>query len=260
MPKKKITLLSWNVNGIRAVLKKGLLKWMDTCGAEVICLQETKATPQQLGPEVTAHDAFHSYWHSSSVKKGYSGVATFSKIKPLHVAYGWGDERFDGEGRALMTEFPEFVLLNVYFPNGKMGTDRLNYKLEFYEAFLKLIDTLKAKGKKIIFCGDVNTAHLPIDLSRPRENEKISGFLPVERAWIDRVVEHGYLDSLREFHPEAGLYSWWDLKSGARARNVGWRIDAFFVQKELRKHLKDAFLLPQVTGSDHCPAGITLEF
>jgi len=157
-----------------------------------------------------------------------------------------------------MTEFKKFVLFNVYFPNGKASSDRLNFKLEFYDIFLKKIDSLKKKGKKIIFCGDVNTAHTEIDLTHPKNNEKISGFLPIERKWIDRVVEHGYLDSLREFHPEPELYTWWDLKTRARERNVGWRIDYFFVQKELRKNLKNAFILNKVMGSDHCPVGITL--
>ena len=258
---KTLTLLSWNVNGLRAALNKGFLKWLDQTKPDIVCVQETKASRDQLGPEVTAHDSYHSYWHSSSIKKGYSGVATFRKIEPLCVQTGFGIDKFDQEGRVVMTEFEHFILLNVYFPNGKKDTDRLNFKLEFYEAFLKHIEALKKKGKKIIFCGDVNTAHAEIDLTRPRENEHISGFLPIERQWIDRVIEHGYLDSLREFHPGApGIYSWWDLKSAARKRNVGWRIDYFFVQKELRKNLEDAFILPEVMGSDHCPVGIKLVF
>ncbi len=257
--KQSLTLLSWNVNGLRAALKKGFLKWLDETQPTILCLQETKASPDQLGPEVTEHDSYHSYWNSSTVKKGYSGVATFTREEPLNVETTLGDERFDQEGRLVMTEFQQFVLFNVYFPNGKASGDRLNFKLEFYEAFLKKIEAVKKTGKKIIFCGDVNTAHREIDLARPRENEHISGFLPIERQWIDRVTEHGYLDSLREFHPEPNLYSWWDLKTGARSRNVGWRIDYFFVQKELRKHLQDAFLLPEVMGSDHCPVGIKLD-
>jgi exodeoxyribonuclease III len=257
---KIYTLLSWNVNGIRAVLGKGFLDWMDKTKPDILCLQETKAHPEQLSKELVDHPPYHSYWHSSTVKKGYSGVVTYSKTEPIKVEYGLGEERFDQEGRVVMTEFPEFILFNAYFPNGKKDSERLNFKLEFYELFLRHIDTLKKKGKKIVFCGDVNTAHQPIDLARPEANEKISGFLPIERRWIDRVVEHGYLDSLREFHPEPNLYSWWDLKSGARARNVGWRIDYFFVQKELKSHLKKAFILPEVKGSDHCPVGIELVF
>lgn len=257
---KTYKIISWNVNGIRAVLKKGFLEWVDQEKPDILCLQETKAHPEQLPQSVLEHSPYKSYWHSATSKKGYSGVALYTKEEPIRVETGFGIEKFDEEGRVVMAEYPHFVLFNVYFPNGKMNSDRLNYKLEFYEAFLKKIDALKAKGKPVIFCGDVNTAHKPIDLARPEANEKISGFLPIERAWIDRVVEHGYLDSLREFHSEPNLYTWWDLKTGARARNVGWRIDYFFVQKELARHLKDATLLPEVTGSDHCPIAITLHF
>lgn len=258
--KKTLKLLSWNVNGIRAVLKKGFLEWLDKEKPDILCLQETKAERGQLGPEVTDHKRYHSFWHSSRVRKGYSGVVTFTKEEPVSVEVGFGTEKFDREGRVVSTEFNEFILLNVYFPNGKKDSERLNYKLEFYDAFLTHIEKLKHKGKKVIFCGDVNTAHQPIDLARPESNEKVSGFLPIERKWIDRVVKEGYIDSLREFHPEPELYSWWDLKTRARERNVGWRIDYFFVQEELKKHLKDAFILPEVMGSDHCPVGIQLAF
>lgn len=253
---KKLKIISWNVNGVRAGIRKGLLEWLYAEKPDVLCLQETKAHPEQLSEEILKPNGYHSYWHSASVKKGYSGVATFTKEEPLSVETGFGIEKFDCEGRVLMTEFRHFMLFNVYFPNGKKNSERLNYKLEFYDAFLKHIDKFKKKGKKIIFCGDVNTAHKEIDLTHPKANEKISGFLPIERKWIDRVVEHGYLDSLREFHPEPNLYTWWDLKTRARERNVGWRIDYFFVQKELKKHLKDAYILPDVMGSDHCPYGI----
>ncbi|MBN2096485.1 exodeoxyribonuclease III [Candidatus Peregrinibacteria bacterium] len=257
---KKIKLLSWNVNGIRAGLRKGFLKWLDETRPDILCIQETKADRLQLPASVTDHKHYHSFWHSAACKKGYSGAATFSLEEPIHVDVGFGTEKFDCEGRVVMTEFKHFILFNVYFPNGKQDSERLNYKLEFYDAFLQHIDTLKKKGKKIIFCGDVNTAHKAIDLARPKANEKVSGFLPIERKWIDRVIDHGYLDTLREFHPEPDLYTWWDLKSRARGRNVGWRIDYIFLQKELRKHLKDAFILPEVMGSDHCPVGIELQF
>jgi len=249
-------ILSWNVNGLRALLSKGFLKWLDKDSPDILCIQETKASPEQLNKDVLEHDSYHSYWDSSALKKGYSGVATFSKEEPIKVERGLGIEKFDAEGRILMTEFKDFVLFNVYFPNGKASSDRLNFKLEFYEAFLSKIESLRKKGKKIIFCGDVNTAHKEIDLTHPKNNEKISGFLPIERKWMNRVVEHGYLDSLREFHNEPELYSWWDMKTGARKRNVGWRIDYFFVQKELRKNLKNGFIMPEVMGSDHCPIGI----
>lgn len=257
---KKITLLSWNVNGIRAVLKKGFFQWLDKTQPDILCLQETKASPDQLVPEVLSHPPYFSYWHSAEAKKGYSGVATYTKEKPLKTETGFGIEKFDREGRMLMTEFEDFILFNVYFPNGKQNSDRLNFKLEFYDAFLRHIEGLKKRGKKIIFCGDINTAHREIDLARPKANEEISGFLPIERKWIDRVIEKGWLDSLREFHSEPALYTWWDMKSRSRERNVGWRIDYFFIQKELRKNLKKAFILPEVLGSDHCPTGIELVF
>ena len=254
-------ILSWNVNGLRAVLKKGFLKWLDKDSPDILCIQETRAVPEQLNKDILEHDDYHSYWVSSEIKKGYSGVATFSKEEPIKVERGLGIEKFDKEGRILMTEFKKFVLYNVYFPNGKASSDRLNFKLEFYDAFLNKIDSLKKKGKKVVFCGDVNTAHKEIDLTHPKNNEKISGFLPIERKWMDRVVEHGYLDSLRVFYPDKPeLYSWWDLKTGARKRNVGWRLDYFFVQKELKKDLKDAFILDEVMGSDHCPVGIEMNF
>lgn len=257
---KKLKLISWNVNGIRAVLKKGFLDWLDAAKPTILCVQETKAHRDQLGPEVTDHKRYHSFWHSATSKKGYSGVATFTKEEPIHVETGFGIEKFDCEGRVVMTEFKEFVLFNVYFPNGKMNSDRLNYKLEFYDAFRNHIKSFHRRGKKVIFCGDVNTAHHEIDLARPKPNEKISGFLPVERKWIDLVEKDGYIDTLREFHPEGELYTWWDMKTRGRERNVGWRIDYFFLQKELKKHLKDAYIMPEVMGSDHCPIAIELQF
>lgn len=252
-------LITWNVNGIRAVLNKGFVEWLEKESPDILCLQETKAHPDQLGFELTHPKGYHAYFSSSEGKKGYSGVATYTKKEPIKVTEGFGIESFDREGRVLVTEFDEFILFNVYFPNGKASTERLQYKMEFYEAFLKHIEDLRKKGKKIIFCGDVNTAHNEIDLARPKENEDVSGFLPIERKWIDRVVEKGYIDSLREFHPEAGQYTWWSLRAGARERNVGWRIDYFFLQKELRRHLKNAYILPDVMGSDHCPMAVELD-
>lgn len=253
-------ILSWNVNGIRAGIRKGFLEWLEEDDPDILCIQETKAHPEQLGWEVTNHAKYKTYWHSATSKKGYSGVATFCKEEPIKVEYGFGIEKFDVEGRVVMTEFKKFVLFNVYFPNGKASSERLNYKLEFYDAFLKKVEKLKSKGKKVIFLGDVNTAHKEIDLTHPKSNEKTSGFLPIERKWIDRVIDGGYLDSLRIFHEEPELYTWWDLKTRARDRNVGWRIDYIFVQEELKKHLKDAFIMPEVMGSDHCPTGINILF
>ncbi len=253
-------LISWNVNGIRAVAKKGFLEWLAKENPDILCLQETKADSDQLGFELTHPMGYSTHFSSSKLKKGYSGVVTYTKQKPIQVSEGMGIQRFDQEGRIITTEFKDFTLLNVYFPNGKASTERLQYKLEFYESFLAHIECLKKQGKKIIFCGDVNTAHHPIDLARPKDNESISGFLPIERKWMDRVMEKGYIDTLREFHPEPNLFTWWSIRSGARLRNVGWRIDYFFLQKELRSHLKDAYIMPEVIGSDHCPAVIELDF
>jgi len=253
-------LVCWNVNGIRAAVNKGFLEWLAKESPDILCLQETKAHPDQLGFELTHPAGYHANFSSSQVKKGYSGVVTYSKEEPIKVEEGIGIEEFDVEGRVVMTEFKDFVLFNVYFPNGKASSERLQYKLEFYEAFLKHIEVLRKKGKKIVFCGDVNTAHTEIDLARPKENEDISGFLPIERKWIDRVVEKGYIDSLREYHSEPDLYTWWSMRSGARERNVGWRIDYVFLQKELKKHLKKAYIMPDVMGSDHCPTATEWAF
>lgn len=248
-------IISWNVNGIRAAEKKGLFTWFQKKSPDILCLQEVKATPDQVPSHVRNTPGYYIYWNPAE-KKGYSGVATFSKQKPSQVNNGFGIKKFDSEGRILITEYPQFSLFNIYFPNGKKDHERLRYKLDFYDAFLSCADALKESGKHIVVCGDFNTAHKEIDLARPKENEKISGFLLVEREWIDTFVDHGYVDTFRHFHKEPNQYSWWDLKTGARARNVGWRIDYFFVDKKFLPHVHNAFILPDVVGSDHCPVGI----
>ena len=255
---KELKLLSWNVNGIRAVMKRGFLDWLDKESPDILCLQETKATPEQLENSLREPKGYYAFWNYPQ-KKGYGGVATFTKEKPLRVLNGFGGSKFDTEGRVIITEYPNLKLFNVYFPNGKQSEERLKYKLDFYDAFLDYIDTLKAKGEKLVICGDYNTAHKEIDIARPKANEKISGFLPIERAWMDRLVEHGYFDTFRHFNKEPGQYSWWDLKSGARARNVGWRIDYFFVSENLLESVSSAFIMPEVMGADHCPVGIKLK-
>lgn len=248
-------IISWNVNGIRAAQKKGFIEWLKKESPEIIGIQETKAQKEQLDEELLNIDGYESYFFSAE-KKGYSGVAIYSKVKPNKVEYGLGIDKFDSEGRVITAHFNDFIFSNIYFPNGKQSKERLQYKMDFYDAFLKKFVKYKNEGKKIIFCGDVNTAHKPIDLARPKENEETSGFLPIERAWIDKCIESGFIDSLREFHSEPNLYSWWDLKTRARERNVGWRIDYFFVSENCKKSLKDAFILNEVMGSDHCPIGI----
>jgi exodeoxyribonuclease-3 len=251
-------LLSWNVNGIRAVKNKGFLEWMNKESPDILCIQETKARPDQLDDDLTGMKGYSIYWNYPE-KKGYAGVALYSREKPRNVKYDFGGGGVDLEGRVIIAEYPDFTLLNVYFPNGGAGNKRVPYKMDFYDAFLKYADALKDAGKKLIICGDVNTAHKEIDLARPRENIKKTGFLPEERAWMDKFVSHGYTDTFRQFNKEPGQYSYWDMKTGARARNVGWRIDYFFVTRNLLNLVTGAFILPEVMGSDHCPVGLTLK-
>lgn len=251
-------ILSWNVNGIRAADKKGLFDWFKKESPDILCLQEIKALQEQVPPHLRNSPGYHTFWNPAS-RKGYSGVVTFTKEKPIDVKKGFGIERFDEEGRILIAEFSSFALFNIYFPNGKKSQERLDYKLDFYDTFLAYAGNLKAKDKNIVVCGDFNTAHKEIDLARPKENERVSGFLPIERAWIDTFVDHGYVDTFRYFNKEPDQYTWWDLKTRARERNVGWRIDYFFVNKEFLPHVKNAFIFQDVMGSDHCPIGIELE-
>lgn len=250
-------LLSWNVNGLRSVYSKGFVPWVGQARPDILCLQETKAEPGQLKEDLREIDGYSSYFASAS-KKGYSGVALYTRTEPDDIRYGLGLPEFDHEGRVIIATYRHFVLYNVYFPNGKASDERLAYKMAFYEAFLDLMQTELTQGKHLIICGDVNTAHTEIDLARPKENEKVSGFLPEERAWIDRFLAAGFIDTFRMFNSAGGHYTWWDLKSGARARNVGWRIDYFYVSASLAPRVTGAFILPEVLGSDHCPIGIDL--
>ena len=249
-------LISWNVNGIRAAWKKGLPEFVAAENPDVLCLQETKIQLEQLTPELTDLPGYRSHW-SMAEKKGYSGVATYTRPEPLAVATNFGSPALDTEGRVLHIEYPDFHLFNGYFPNSGMGPERLTHKLQFYDEFLSLTERLRQAGKGIVVCGDVNTAHTEIDIARPKENENSPGFMPVERAWVSKLVAHGYHDTFRIFVAEPGHYTWWDMKTGGRARNVGWRIDYFFVSDELRGRIKAAGIMPSVQGSDHCP--ITLE-
>jgi exodeoxyribonuclease-3 len=245
-------LISWNVNGLRAVYKKDKWNQLFEFDPDIICLQETKAHPEDLPEELRSPAGYHAFFDHSKVKKGYSGVAILSKEKPEKVE-GIGIKKFDEEGRTLVAYFKDFVLLNIYFPNGGGGPDRLAYKLEYYDEFLKFIEKLKKQGKSVIFCGDVNTAHSEIDLARPKENAEHTGFLPIERAWMDKLVEHGWMDTFRSLHPTEVKYSWWDMKTFARDRNVGWRLDYFFASPDLKEKIKKAEILNDVFGSDHCP-------
>jgi exodeoxyribonuclease-3 len=252
-----IEILCWNVNGIRALKNKGFLEWLQKKSPDILCVQETKVHPDQLGPDLKEPDGYRTYWNYPE-KKGYAGVATFTKSEPVNVEYAFDGVSLDLEGRVIVTEYADFILMNIYFPNGKMGPDRLKYKMDFYDAFLEYADSLKAKGSKLVICGDVNTAHKEIDIARPKENERVSGFLPEERAWIDKFISHGYVDTFRHFNKEPEQYTWWDLKTRARERNVGWRIDYFFVTENLMPAITKAFIMSEVTGSDHCPIGVVL--
>ncbi len=254
------TFISWNVNGVRAATKNGFLDWLHQYDPDILGIQEIKAEPHQLESLIRNPLGRTTYWNPCRTKKGYSGTALFSKIDPKQVVLGWGEERFDQEGRTIMADYGDFVFFTIYFPNGESSPERLQYKLEFYDSFLEYIIKLKNSGRSVIFSGDVNTAHSEVDLARPKENKNTSGFLPIERAWIDRVVEAGFVDTFRHFNPDAkDEYSWWSYRGGARERNVGWRIDYFFVSEDLIPKISEAFILQDVRGSDHCPVGIRID-
>ena len=250
-------IVTWNVNGIRAVLKRGISNWLEQESPDILCFQEVKLQPEQVN-SVPPLPGYHAYWNCGD-RKGYSGVASFTRIDPSKVEYGFGVDRFDREGRVVRMDFPGFTLLNIYFPNGGSGPERLAYKLEFYDAFLRYAKELRDQGKPVIVCGDYNTAHTEIDLARPKANEKTSGFLPEERAWLDRMAEQGFVDVYRHLHKEPGQYTWWDQKTFARDRNVGWRIDYFWISPELVPLVTDARILTEVLGSDHCPVILEMQ-
>jgi exodeoxyribonuclease-3 len=251
------TLVSWNVNGLRAVAQKGFLGFVQAETPDILCIQETKATEAQVPDEIRHIDGYHAFF-SSADRKGYSGVALYSRTLPRSIERGFGIDRFDREGRVLIAEYPEFLLFNIYFPNGKQSPERLAYKLDFYEACLSRVRSGLAAGRHVILCGDVNTAHTAIDLARPKQNERISGFLPEERRWIDRLIGEGFVDTFRLFTKAGGHYSWWDQRTRSRERNVGWRIDYFFVDAGMKERVRASRLYPEVTGSDHCPVGLIL--
>lgn len=255
MTKKILKIISWNVNGLRAINKKGFSKWLIKESPDILCVQEIKANEEQLPTKLRNIEGYKSYF-ASSCRKGLDGVGVYTKIEPESVQAGLGIKRFDKEGRVQIVDYADFVLFNVYFPNGKASNQRLKYKMDFYNAFLKYVDKVKNKGRNIIICGDVNTAHKEIDLARPGPNSGISGFLPKERAWIDKFIDRGYVDTFRMFDQQGENYTYWDYKSRARERNVGWRIDYFFVNKKFKKNVKDSCILPNVMGSDHCPIGL----
>ncbi len=251
-------LLSWNVNGLRAAGRNGFLDWFEAQAADVVCVQESRATPEQLTKELLRPLGYRSYW-APAEKKGYSGVATYCKRKPLDVRVGMGSKTIDCEGRVLLTEFRRFLLVNTYFPNSQRGGVRLPYKLKFCAAMLRMLNRYRRAGKPIILCGDTNIAHRPIDLANPKQNERNAGYLPEERAWMTRFARHGYVDTFRHFCDEPGHYTFWSQRMNVRQRNIGWRLDYFWVSEELVPKLRSATIQPQVMGSDHCPVGLELK-
>lgn len=256
-----LKLYSWNVNGIRAVQNKGIFgAWLEANQPDILGIQETKASPDQLDETLLAPAGYRTFWASSTVKKGYSGVALYTKRDPQDVTIGLGIPEYDQEGRTITADFGDFVFMTAYFPSGSSNpTLRIPFKLAYTEAFMAHCEALRVRGKAIIFCGDVNTAHHPIDLARPKQNEQTSGFLPEERALLDKWVdEYGYVDTWRHLHPEEACYSWWSNFGGARPKNIGWRIDYFFMSSDLLPRLVDAQIHTDTMGSDHCPVSVTL--
>ncbi|QAA34253.1 exodeoxyribonuclease III [Clostridium manihotivorum] len=251
-------IYSWNVNGLRAIMKKEFLSFIENDSPDVLCIQETKLQEATLDDAARNIEGYHSYF-SFAEKKGYSGVATYTKVEPISVSHGIGIEEFDSEGRILITEFENFTLLNIYFPNGQQNEQRLDYKMRFYDAILEYCNDKVKDGKKLIICGDYNTAHTPMDIKNAKANEKTSGFLPMEREWMDKFIANGYTDTFRYLNQETIKYSWWSYKFKARERNTGWRIDYHFVSNNLLDEVTGAEILNEVYGSDHCPVVIELK-
>ena len=250
-------MLSWNVNGLRACGKGGFLKWFAAEKADIVCLQEIKARPDQLESAYQNPLKYHAFWNPAE-KPGYSGTAVFCKREPLSVQMGLGDPEADSEGRVMVLKFPQFTLINAYFPNSQRDHARLPFKLAFCKKFLKLARTLRERGENLVLCADWNIAHLEIDLRNPKTNKKNAGFLPEERAWMDSFIAAGYTDAFRQFQPDGGHYTWWSYRPGVRAKNVGWRLDYFKVNGEFKDRLKSAYHRSKIFGSDHCPVGIEL--
>lgn len=251
-------IICWNVNGLRAVHRKNSLEEIWKLNPDVFCVQETKVDVTEIPFDLRYIEGYESFF-TSGEKKGYSGVGMYTKVKPEDVKYSFGDERFENEGRIIKAKFKDFLLFNIYFPNGKASQERLDYKMDFYYSFLEKVKELVEKGEKVIVCGDINTAHEEIDLARAKENSDKSGFLPKERKWIDELIDVGFLDAFRFFNKEGENYTYWDMKTRARERNVGWRIDYFFVSKNMEKNLKDCYILKDIYGSDHAPIALELK-
>lgn len=252
-------IITYNVNGIRAAMNKDLVGWLKAANPDVLCLQETKATYDQVDVKAFEALGYHLYWYSAQ-KKGYSGVAIFSKIKPKHVEYGCGIEKYDFEGRVIRLDFDTCSVMSVYHPSGSSGDDRQAFKMQWLADFQKYINDLKKKLPNLILCGDYNICHKPIDIHNPKSNANTSGFLPEEREWMEQFIQSGFIDSFRHFNQEPHQYSWWSYRAGSRGKNLGWRIDYNLVANHLEKHLKRAVILPDAMHSDHCPVLLEIDF
>ncbi len=253
-----LAIYSWNVNGVRAAARKGFLDWLNSAQPDVLGLQEIKAHPEQLDPELRSPGSYHSTW-APAARKGYSGVALFTRLPATHIDIGIGDPAYDQEGRTIVADYGAFVLINSYVPHGSRDHSRVDFKMGYKERLFQLCEGLTEVGREIVLVGDINTAHREIDLARPRQNKNTSGFLPREREWIDRFLDAGYIDAFRALHPEKVAYSWWAYWGGARDRNVGWRLDYTFVSPGLMPCILEARIHKDVTGSDHCPVSLKLD-
>ena len=265
-------IITWNINGYRTITGQNssrrynvvtkenkLFAYISEANPDIICLQETKADRSQIDEENLFPENYSGEYFSATSRKGYSGVVTFAKTPPTSYSFGFDEERFDREGRVIISHYPDFVLLNIYFPNGTSGDERVEYKLEFYDKLFEFLGDLRKTQSNIIICGDYNTAHNEIDLARPKENQNNSGFLEIERVKLDELIELGFSDVFRERNPELVQYSWWSNRGRARENNVGWRIDYFFVSNNLMPKVKDCFYEMEVQGSDHCPLVLDID-
>ncbi|MCL4783609.1 MAG: exodeoxyribonuclease III [Bryobacterales bacterium] len=250
---------SWNVNGIRACAKSGFGDWFEAQDHDVLLLQEVRATLPQIPPEILLDTRYYKFWNPARVKKGYSGVALFAKEEPRRIEFGMGLEEFDGEGRVIAGEFPDYIAVGAYFPNSQDAGRRIDYKVRFCSAIHRYAAELRKSGKPVLLGGDFNVAPQPIDLARPNENETSPGYLPEERAWMAGFLDDGWVDTFRHLYPDTVKYSWWSQRTGARARNIGWRIDHFAIHRQDRERLAGADILNEVMGSDHCPVTVTMD-
>lgn len=253
-------IISYNVNGIRSAISKDLLAWLQATDADIVCLQEIKATPDQVADLFSIEQlGYHHYWYPAE-KKGYSGTAIFSKKQPLHVEYGCGIEAYDREGRVIRADFEDVSIMCTYFPSGSSGDERQAFKIKFLDNFNGYITELKTQFPKLVICGDYNICHKAIDIHNPKSNANSSGFLPEEREWMESFINAGFIDTFRYFNTDPHHYTWWSYRAGARGKNLGWRIDYHLVTQELESKLKRAAILPEAKHSDHCPILLELVF